>query len=177
MVARIIVIVALLFGPPAAPDSPLDLKRQYLELESGVLPYWQAVVRRQPRNPWVWHYLGIAAFETGYYAAAERALREAMKLDPGQGIHALQLAEFLLRRGRLAESVDYYEAAALLIDDDQQRGAIHRTRVRIEKTLSDLDTKATRLRRVGAVLLLTLLLCSVLALRASYRHRNITKKS
>lgn len=62
-------------------------------------------------DPTLLDVVGISASNLGQYATAERALRKAVELQPGQSVYKRDLGVTLVRQGRLVEARGYLETA------------------------------------------------------------------
>lgn len=68
------------------------------------LTFWQAAVRQAPQLPAARNWLGIARQKRGDQAGAEREFRQALRLDPGQSMAAMNLAAAVSLQGRNDEA-------------------------------------------------------------------------
>jgi Flp pilus assembly protein TadD len=95
-------------GPGAAPADPADV-RNWEEVEDAVealhdgqpieaIVALRAVLKTNPRNPYAFHYLGVALFETSELEAARDAYRAAVALAPqylGARVHLSHVLRML----------------------------------------------------------------------------------
>jgi len=68
------------------------------------LIFWQAAVRQVPELAAARNWLGIARQKRGDQAGAEREFREALRLDPGHSVAAMNLAATVSLQGRNDEA-------------------------------------------------------------------------
>jgi tetratricopeptide (TPR) repeat protein len=64
------------------------------------------------------HLLAVLSERSKEYDAAEQHLRQAIQLAPKQAFRVMELARFLAKRGRAAESDDLFEKAQRMAPDD-----------------------------------------------------------
>jgi tetratricopeptide (TPR) repeat protein len=74
--------------------------------QPGAVEAAHQATRLNPVLPEAWFELGEAQLQDGNDAAAERAFRQALKVDPGWTLVHTKLAQALIRLGRFAEAVD-----------------------------------------------------------------------
>lgn len=70
------------------------------------------LVDERPEDAGAWADLGLALVDAGDLAGAERALREALRRDPGAVEASVHLAHVLYALGRVSESTELLTAAA-----------------------------------------------------------------
>ena len=72
-------------------------------------------MRIRPADPHVRYALGRAHWRRGAYAAAEEALREAVRLAPDRIDAAIDLGRILFESGRAADALEHIRAVLVLM--------------------------------------------------------------
>ncbi|HUH04532.1 MAG TPA: tetratricopeptide repeat protein [Kofleriaceae bacterium] len=123
-------------------ESPDDPSRAHAAAAYGsALIFWGELpaarrelveaVRLQPNRPGTWHDLGHVEHQLGDVAAAERALRQSIRIAPRDPRSRVSLAALLVRARRFAEAIGQYEQLLELELPDRVRKAIEQTLPRL----------------------------------------------
>ena len=79
-----------------------------------------AASKEKPKSAEIWRGLGDARYQQSKWQAAESAHRQAVKLQPGEGLHHANLAADLLKLGRRSEALkSAMQAKKLGLDDHE----------------------------------------------------------
>ncbi len=100
---------------------------------SRPLEYFQDLVKKQPDNPWAWHFLGRSADECGLEREAQAALQKAQGLSPAQAWHWQSLGDHWSGRRQYAQAASFYKRAGEL-----------ETRAKVARSLRAKQAQAQR---------------------------------
>lgn len=108
--------LAIIRDHPAGPNDGFrhvsSLLAQETENGAAALALMERLVASQPKRAGAWHALGLLALRFNDIERAERAAREAMRLDPKSKDAPLLLTGVLVRKGDIAAADQIFETQA-----------------------------------------------------------------
>jgi Flp pilus assembly protein TadD len=116
--------------PPSEPLDPVDAKH-WEEVEDAVelihdqqvieaILALRQVIQRSPKNPYAYHWLGVALFESSELAAARDAYRAALALSPNYLGARVHLSHVLRMLGDVRGALEQAEVARRQSPDDAE---------------------------------------------------------
>lgn len=126
------------------PDNASQLQTALQHHRAGNLPLAEQMYRQilaaRPNDAQAWHFLGVAAQQSGRHEAALDAMQRALELAPGEAVFHCNLGPVYMALGRLDKALACYEQAIQLrpqyAEAHYNRGNVLRTMGRSDEAIA-----------------------------------------